>query len=102
MALVLEKNNASIVVRVGTILMAGDPGFREFEDCLHILARQGHKLVVIDFSDCIYLDSRAITAIISLNRRLKIIGGQLRIQNANNEISELLLAIQLNRIIEMV
>jgi anti-anti-sigma factor len=82
--------------------MAGDPAYLEFEDTLHKLVKQNYQLVTIDFSDCIYIDSRAITAIITLNRRLKTLNGHLRIKNVNSEISELLRAIQLDKIIEMV
>ena len=97
-----EEGNFKAIVYTGTILIIGDASFREFEECLFTLARNGTKQITIDFSDCIYLDSNAIRVIISVNRRLKAYGGVLKIQNANQEINELLLTIQLNRIIEMV
>ena len=101
MAMKIEKDGTTVSLYLGPIIMAGDPAFREFEECLHVIGRQNYHLVTIDFSECIYIDSRAITAIISMNRRLKTSNGQLRIRNANGEISELLHAIQLDRIIEM-
>ena len=103
MAFHIEKReDHHVIVHAGTILIIGDPSFREFEECLYTNARKGIKQVIIDFSECIYLDSNAIRVIISVNRRLKASGGLLQIQNANQEISELLHTIQLNRIIEMV
>jgi anti-anti-sigma factor len=101
MSLKIEKDQTSVSLYLGAVLMAGDPAFREFEECLHVLGRQNYRLVTIDFSDCIYIDSHAITVIISLNRRLKVNNAQLRIKNTNAEISKLLHAIQLDRIIEI-
>ncbi len=103
MAFCLKKEEGDrVTLFTGSILMSGVSTFREFDECLHTVARQGFKQVVIDFSECVYIDSRAITSIISINRRLQVSGAQLRIQNANQEISELFYAMQLNRIIEMV
>ncbi|MBN1577676.1 MAG: STAS domain-containing protein [Chitinispirillaceae bacterium] len=103
MAFYLEREDGErVILHTGTILIAGDPVFREFEESLNSIARQRIKQVIIDFSDCIYMDSHAISVIISMNRRLRASGGQVRIQNANREISDLLHTIQLNRIIEMV
>ena len=90
------------ILHTGTILIVGDPSFKEFEACLSKVVRQCTDLVIIDFSECIYIDSHAIRTIISMNRRLNASGGKLQIQNTNQKISGLLRAIQLDRIIEMV
>lgn len=101
MELSYDAFGEGVTLSTGSVLMAGVPEFRVFEETLHSLARQRQKLVVIDFQECIYIDSRAIALIISANRRLKLSGTQLKIKNANSEITELLHAIQINRIIEI-
>jgi anti-anti-sigma regulatory factor len=99
----LAKNVAgdTVTLFTGTVLMSGVPAFRAFEETLQTLARQQQKQVVIDFQECIYIDSRAIALIISANRRFRLSGTQLKIINANREITGLLCTMQVNRIIEI-
>jgi len=102
MAVIDLSNDQCVLLHTGTILIFGNPAFVSFKSKLQQLSRKVLKQVVIDFSNCIYIDSRAITTIIMLNRRLQLNGGLLKIKNANQEISDLLHTMQLNRIIEMV
>jgi anti-anti-sigma factor len=97
------RNKSEITVVASTVLIMGDPAFKQFEEMLNTVARKSTSTgrVVIDFSDCIYIDSRAITLLISINRRLQLSGRQLRIENVNQEIAELLMTMQLDKIIEM-
>ena len=97
-----SESGSRVVVATGSVLMSGVAVFRSFEDSLRSLSRGNVKEVVVDFSECIYIDSHAIALIISASRRLRISGARLVIQNANQEISELLHAIQIDRIIEFV
>ena len=90
------------ILCTGPILMAGNQGYKIFEEKLQSIARNGKETVVIDFSECYYIDSRAIAVIISMNRRLRSMGRQLKIQHTNQEINKLFHAIQLDRIIELV
>ena len=91
-----------VTVSVGSMVVSGTQAFKGFAEQLHLLARQRNQKVIIDFKECFYIDSHAIALIISANRRLKLSGTQLVIQNANTEISDLLRTIQINRIIEIV
>jgi anti-anti-sigma regulatory factor len=95
------KDSESITISTGAVLLFGDTGFRNFEKNLFLTAKKKVKKVIIDFSGCIYIDSRAIASIITLYQRLRIKGTQICIQNTNNDINDLLRAIQLDQIIEM-
>ena len=88
MRILCEVSEDRVVISIGTMLMSGTASFRTFE-------------LIIDFSKCFYIDSRAIALIISANRRSQLGKTRLVIQNANDEITELLHAIQINKIIEM-
>ena len=90
------------VVTTGSVLMSGVSAFKSFDASLRLLSRGNYREVVVDFNECIYIDSYAIALIISASRRLRMTGAKLFIKNASHEISELLHAIQINRIIEFV
>ena len=97
-----NESGGRVVVATGSVLMSGVAAFRYFDDSLRSFSRGNVEEVVVDFSECIYIDSHAIALIISASRRLRLSGAKLVIQNANQEISELLHAIQIDRIIEFV
>ena len=97
-----ERTGDRGVVATGVVLMAGVAAFRSFEASLRLFSRGNYREVVVDFSECLYIDSYAIALIISASRRLRKTGATLIIKNANREISELLHAIKIDRIIEFV
>lgn len=101
MGVLCREFEGRVTLSTGSVLMSGVPAFREFEEMLHSLVRQRFKQIIIDFGECIYVDSHAIALIISANRRLRLSGTLLKIKNANKEITELLHSIQINRIIEI-
>lgn len=102
MALRIEtRAGGTIVITLGPMLIAGDPAFKKIEAFSHQVAHYQPKLLIIDFAHCVYIDSRVISFILKINRRLQLSGAQLRLENANEEIRELLHAMQLNRIIEV-
>ncbi|MBN1756686.1 MAG: STAS domain-containing protein [Chitinispirillaceae bacterium] len=81
--------------------MSGIADFRAFENSLRFYARKQFKKFIIDFGDCVYIDSHAIALIITASRRMRMAGTRLIMQNANQEITELFHAIQINKIIEI-
>ena len=95
------ESGERVVVSTGSVLMSGVDSFRSFDRSLRSFSRGKYREVVVDFSECMYIDSHAIALIISASRRLRMTGAKLIIQNANEEIAELLEAIQINRIIEL-
>ena len=101
MRVLCEVSGERVVLSTGTMLMSGAGSFRSFESSLRTFTRNQCKELVIDFRDCVYIDSHAIALIISAHRRSRLAGTRLIIRNANDEITELLHAIQVNKIIEM-
>lgn len=95
-----EVFNGRVTLATGSVLMCGVTAFSSFDASLRSFSRGKYKEVVIDFSECMYIDSRAIALIITASRRLRMTGARLVIHNANKEITELLHSIQINRIIE--
>lgn len=102
MGVKLLREKSDSIIATGSILVMGESSYISFEELLATATRKGTGKVIIDFSDCIYIDSRAIALLISANRRLKVSGRQLTIMNCNQEIKELLYTMQLNKIMEVV
>jgi anti-anti-sigma regulatory factor len=102
MKVLCELSGERVVLSTGTMLISGSAMFRSFETFLRNYSRRQSKELVIDFRECVYLDSHAISLIITAHRRLRLGGTRLVIHNANDDITELLQAIQINKIIEMV
>ncbi len=97
-----EVSGERVVLSTGTMLISGSVTFESFETSLRTYSRKKCKELVIDFRECVYIDSHAISLIISAHRRARLAGTRLIIHNVNVEITELLHAIQINKIIEMV
>ena len=102
MRMFCEVPGERVVLTTGTMLISGSPTFKSFETSLRKSSRKLCRELVIDFRECVYIDSYAISLIITAHRRARLAGTRLIIKNANEEITELLQAIQLNKIIKMV
>jgi anti-sigma B factor antagonist len=62
---------------------------QEFKQAILDAADQGVKLVVVDFSTAGYIDSSGLGALVSLSRRLREAGGDLRLVGLNDELRTL-------------
>ena len=101
MSLQINIDSDSVTIVVDTMLMPGEPYFKEFENLSSKICDFDSQVVKIDLLQCKYMDTRAISVILEINGVLKKAGKVLKLVNVNEEISDLLRTIKLNKIIEL-
>lgn len=62
---------------------------QEFKQAILDAMEQGVRLVIVDFTRTGYIDSSGLGALVSLNRRLRDAGGDLRLVGLSDELSTL-------------
>lgn len=62
---------------------------QEFKQAILDAMEQGARLVVVDFSGSPYIDSSGLGALVSLSRRLRDAGGDLRLVGLNDDLRSL-------------
>jgi anti-anti-sigma regulatory factor len=93
--------HVSSYLKAGFKLLAGDEVFRAFELNLRSAAQQFIGLVVMDFSECIPIDSSAIASIVRFSRAVSDNGGKIKLRNMNENIAEFFEMVHLERFAEV-
>ncbi|WP_337170465.1 STAS domain-containing protein [Gemmatimonas aurantiaca] len=62
---------------------------QEFKQAILDAMEQGVRLVIVDFTRTGYIDSSGLGALVSLNRRLRDVGGDLRLVGLSDELRTL-------------
>lgn len=62
---------------------------QEFKQAILDAMEQGARLVVVDFTGSPYIDSSGLGALVSLSRRLRDAGGDLRLVGLNDDLRSL-------------
>ncbi len=87
MSFSLERTDDVLIVTVDGQLVVTNR--QEFKQAILDGVEQGAKLVVVDFSTSGYIDSSGLGALVSLSRRLREAGGDLRLVGLNDDLRTL-------------
>lgn len=87
MSFSLERNDDVLIVTVDGQLVVTNR--QEFKQAILDAVEQGARLVVVDFTTSGYIDSSGLGALVSLSRRLRETGGDLRLVGLNEDLRSL-------------
>lgn len=87
MSFSLERADDVLIVTVDGQLVVTNR--QEFKQAILDGVEQGVKLVVVDFTTSGYIDSSGLGALVSLSRRLREAGGDLRLVGLNEDLRTL-------------
>lgn len=87
MPFVIETVGAVLVVAVVGQLVVGNR--QEFKQTVLDEVEEGARRVLVDFSETGYVDSSGLGALVSLNKRLREAGGELRLAALNDDMRTL-------------
>ncbi|MBL0939808.1 MAG: STAS domain-containing protein [Gemmatimonadaceae bacterium] len=87
MSFSLERTDDVTIVTVQGQLVVTNR--QEFKQAILDAVEQGSTTVVIDFTDASYIDSSGLGALVSLSRRLRDAGGDLRLVGLSDELRTL-------------
>lgn len=62
---------------------------QDFKQAILDSIEQGIRIVIVDFTDAGYIDSSGLGALVSLSRRLRDVGGDLRLIGLNDDLRSL-------------
>lgn len=87
MSFSLDRHADNLVVTVDGQLVVTNR--QEFKQAILDAVEQGARLVVIDFSGAGYIDSSGLGALVSLSKRIRDSGGDLRLAGLNEDLRTL-------------
>jgi anti-sigma B factor antagonist len=87
MSFSLDRTDEVVLVTVNGQLVVANR--QEFKQAILDAMEQGVRLVIIDFSGSPYIDSSGLGALVSLSRRLRDAGGDLRLVGLNDDLRSL-------------
>lgn len=87
MSFSLERTDDVLIVTVDGQLVVTNR--QEFKQAILDAVGQGARLVVVDFTVSGYIDSSGLGALVSLSRRLREAGGDLRLVGLNDDLRTL-------------
>jgi anti-sigma B factor antagonist len=76
-----------LVVQVDGQLIVGNR--HELKDLIHSALDQGERRLLIDFSRTGYIDSSGLGALVSISKRVREAGGELRLSGLNDDLRSL-------------
>ena len=87
MNFLLARTDTRLIVEVDGQLVVGNR--QEFKQAILDEVEQGVRLVIIDFSRAAYIDSSGLGALVSLGKRVRELGGDLRLAALNDDLRTL-------------
>jgi len=81
-----HSNDVTIVTVQGQLVVTNR---QEFKQMVLDAMEQGARTVIVDFTDASYIDSSGLGALVSLSRRLRDAGGDLRLVGLSDELRTL-------------
>ncbi|MCC6429390.1 MAG: STAS domain-containing protein [Gemmatimonadaceae bacterium] len=87
MSFTLARTDDRLLVDVDGQLVVANR--QEFKQAVLDEVEQGARLVVVDFTKSAYIDSSGLGALVSLGKRLREIGGDLRLAGLNDDLRTL-------------
>lgn len=83
---VVREHDTVIVEMDGQLVVTNR---QEFKQAVGDEMERGARLVVIDFTNSAYIDSSGLGALVSLGKRLRELGGDLRLAGLNDDLRTL-------------
>jgi len=87
MSFLLARTDDRLLVEVDGQLVVGNR--QEFKQAILDEVEHGARLVVVDFSRAAYIDSSGLGALVSLGKRLRELGGDLRLAALTDDLRTL-------------
>jgi anti-sigma B factor antagonist len=87
MSFTLDRNDRVLLVEVNGQLVVTNR--QEFKQAILDAVEQGAQTVVIDFTRSGYIDSSGLGALVSLSKRIRDAGGDLRLAGLNDDLRTL-------------
>ena len=87
MNFLLTRTDDRLLVNVDGQLVVGNR--QAFKQAVLDEVEQGARLVIIDFSRAAYIDSSGLGALVSLGKRLRELGGDVRLAALNDDLRAL-------------
>ena len=87
MAFTLETKDGVLVVNVDGQLVVSNR--QEFKQLVLDEVERGTRMVVVDFAGTAYIDSSGLGALVSLGKRIRESGGELRLAALNDDLRTL-------------
>ncbi len=87
MSFTLTRDDERLIVDVDGQLVVSNR--QEFKQLVLDEVEQGARLVIVDFSKSAYIDSSGLGALVSLGKRIREAGGELRLAALNEDLRTL-------------
>lgn len=87
MSFSLARTDDRLIVDVDGQLVVGNR--QEFKQAILDEVEQGVRMVIVDFTRSAYIDSSGLGALVSLGKRLRESGGDLRLTGLNDDLRTL-------------
>ena len=87
MSFTLTRDDERLIVDVDGQLVVSNR--QEFKQLVLDEVEQGARLVIVDFSKSAYIDSSVLGALVSLGKRIREAGGELRLAALNEDLRTL-------------
>lgn len=71
------------------------------QEMFHLVEQDGHKKILLNFSNVQFLSSAALGKLITLDKKVKKSGGQLKLSNILSDIYEVFAITKLNRLFDI-
>jgi anti-anti-sigma factor len=82
-----QEANGITVVRVDGQLIVGNR--HELKELIQAALDQGERRILVDFSETGYIDSSGLGALVSIAKRVREVGGELRLSGLNDDLRSL-------------
>lgn len=97
----LSQIDQVTIVRFTDRRITDDINIEEFGSELNQLVEAGHRKLVLNFSHVEFLSSAALGKLISLDKRIRMAEGELKLSNIRPEIYEVFAITRLNEIFDI-
>jgi len=88
-------------IDIGVALAFGPGGSMPLQTLIRDLAQSGHKNILLNLRDVVYLDSSGIGELVRSVTTLRKIGGELKVVNPNLVVKKLLSATRVDSVLEV-
>jgi len=95
----IESDGTTATIFIDKIVSFDEPCYSKLKSALNNLQNSSFTTIHLDMSKCLYLDTKAITSIVSLYNQLKKTGKNIKMLHVSDEIRELLHSMQIDIII---
>ncbi len=96
---IAQETSGHFVISLDMVFSPSEPQFALVEDFVNRIPALHIKRVTLDFSNCKYIDTKAISLIVSMYSETREMGAEIQVVGADEEIKDLMHSIQLDEIV---